>query len=113
MRPQVCEDGLGRAKGKQASSSSPTLNAHGWVKGPRRNNNLEGWHSKVKKIAGKNHLKIFEIVELFRKEQASTEVKLRQLMAGGTRRQAPRQRNQSHCKLASFQAFSSESLGQL
>ena len=59
--------------------------------GPRTNNNLEGWHSKVKKIAGKNHLNIFGIVELFKKEQASTEVKIRQLMAGGTRRrQAPR-----------------------
>ena len=23
--------------------------------GPRMNNNLEGWHSKVKKITGKNH----------------------------------------------------------
>ena len=49
MRPQVHEDGLGRAKGKQASSSLPTLDAHGWVQGPRTNNNLEGWHSKVKK----------------------------------------------------------------
>ena len=60
--------------------------------GPGTNNNLEGWHSKVKKI--KNHLNIFEIVELFKKEQASTQVKIRQLMAGGTRRrQAPCQRN--------------------
>ena len=58
------------------------------------NNTLEGWHSKVKKITGKNHLNIFEIVELFKKEQASTEVEIRQLMAGGTRRrQAPRWRN--------------------
>ena len=47
-----------------------------------------------KKIAGKNHQNIFEIEELFKKEQASTEVKMRQLMAGGTRRrQAPRRRN--------------------
>ena len=57
-------------------------------------NNLEGWHSKIKKIAGKNHLNIFENVELFKKEQASAEVKIRQLMAGGTRRrQAPHRRN--------------------
>ena len=46
------------------------------------------------KIAGKNHLNIFEIVELFKKEQTSTEVEIRQLMAGETRRrQAPRRRN--------------------
>ena len=34
--------------------------------GPRTNSHLEGWHSKVKKIAGKNHLNIFEMVELFK-----------------------------------------------
>ena len=48
------------------------------------------------KIAGKNHLNIFEIVEHFKREQTSTEVEIsyRQLMAGGTRRrQAARQRN--------------------
>ena len=43
--------------------------------GPRTNNNLEGWHSKVKKIVRKIHLNIFDIVELFKKEQASTEDK--------------------------------------
>ena len=42
--------------------------------GPRMNSKLEGWHSKVKKITGKTHL---EIVELFNKEQASTEVEMR------------------------------------
>ena len=62
--------------------------------GPRTNNNLEGWHSKVKKNADKNHLNSFEIIELFKKEQALTKVKNRQLMAVGTRRrQAPRRRN--------------------
>ena len=36
----------------------------------------------------------FEIVKVFKREQASTELKIRQLMAVGTRRrQAPRQRN--------------------
>ena len=36
--------------GKEAPSSSPTLNSDGWVEDPRTNNNVEGWHSKVKKI---------------------------------------------------------------
>ena len=63
-------------------------------KGLRMNNNLKGWHSNVKKIAGKNHLNIFEIIELFKKEQASIEVEIRQLRAGGARRrQPPRHRN--------------------
>ena len=41
---------------------------HTWLNvfmedGPRTNNNLEGWHNK---IAGKSHLNIFEMVELFK-----------------------------------------------
>ena len=62
--------------------------------GHKMNNSLEGWHTKVKKNAGMHHLNIFEIVKLYKKEQTSTEVESRQLMAVGTgRRQAPRQRN--------------------
>ena len=46
------------------------------------------------KITSKNHLNHSEIVELFKIKQVLTEVKIRQLMAGGTRRrQAPCQRN--------------------
>ena len=60
----------------------------------RTNNSLEGWHNKVKKIVGKSHLNIFEMVELFKLEQASTEVGLRQLMTGGALRSVPpKQRN--------------------
>ena len=33
------------------------------IDGPRTNNNLEGWHSRVKTLAGKTHLNIFEIIE--------------------------------------------------
>ena len=51
-------------------------------------------HNKVKKIAGKSHLNIFEMVELFKLKQASTEVSLRQLMARGALRSVPpKQRN--------------------
>ena len=50
-------------------------------------NNLERWQSKVaKKITGRNHLHSFEIVELFKKKQALTEVEIRQLMTGEIRR---------------------------
>ena len=51
--------------------------------GPRTNNNAEGWHSKVRKIAGKAHPNIYEAVSLFKSEQAATEVSLIQLAAGG------------------------------
>ena len=55
---------------------------------------LEGWHNNVKKITRKSHLNIFEMVELFKLEQALTQVGLRQLMAGGALRSVPpKQRN--------------------
>ena len=58
------------------------------------------------KIAGTNQLNIFEIVELFKKEQTSTEVKIRQLMAGGSRRrQAPHQRNKDKAFAENFNNF--------
>ena len=32
------------------------------------NNHVEGWHSRLKKVVGKVHPNIFEIVEVFKKE---------------------------------------------
>ena len=34
--------------------------------GPHTNNNAEGWHSNVRKLAGKAHPNIYEAVELFK-----------------------------------------------
>ena len=34
------------------------------------------WHSRLKKIVGKSHPNIFEIIDVMRKEQATTEVDL-------------------------------------
>ncbi|XP_041378972.1 uncharacterized protein LOC121391384 [Gigantopelta aegis] len=51
--------------------------------GPCINNNAEGWHSKMKKLARKSHPNIYEAVTLFKSEQAATEVSLMQLAAGG------------------------------
>ena len=34
----------------------------------RTNNHVEGWHSRLKKVVGKAHPNIFEIVEVFKKE---------------------------------------------
>ena len=56
------------------------------VTGPRTNNHVKGWHSKMKKIAGKPHLNIYELVSLFKAEQAATEVSLQQLALGESRR---------------------------
>ena len=53
------------------------------LEGPRTNNHAEGWHSKVQKLAGKAHPNIYEAVTLFQSEQATTEVSIMQLAAGG------------------------------
>ena len=60
----------------------PSWNHHE-TEGPRTNNHLEGWHRRMNGIAGKKHPNIYELVELFQAEQASTEVTIEQLGAGG------------------------------
>ena len=50
--------------------------------GERTNNHIEGWHSKLKRVVGKSHPNVFEIVEVFKLEQAATEVSLCQLQSG-------------------------------
>ena len=44
--------------------------------GPPTNNNVEGWHSKIHKLAGKAHPNVYEAVEPFEAEQTATEVNL-------------------------------------
>ena len=51
--------------------------------GPRTNNHLEGWHNRLKRIARKGHPNFYEVLELFQKEQAATEVTISQLQAIG------------------------------
>ena len=69
-------------------TSLPTLNAHGWVVNllqPSGTIILKGGTARSKNCWYKNDLNIFEILELFKKEQVSTEVEIRQLMAEGDR----------------------------
>ena len=42
------------------------------IEGPRTNNHVEGWHSRLKKIVGKAHPNIYELVEVIKKEEALT-----------------------------------------
>ena len=63
---------------------------HYSTNGPRTNNHVEGWHNKLNSAAGKAHPNVFELVELFRNEQAMTEVTLQQLAAGGATRKRER-----------------------
>ena len=61
--------------------------------GPSTNNHLEGWHNRMKRISWKAHLNS-ELLELFQREQAASEVNILQLEAGGTRRQRRRKAHQ-------------------
>ena len=54
--------------------------------GPRTNNHLEGWHNRVKLISTRAHPHLWEFIELVQKEQASTDVTIEQVAAGGRRR---------------------------
>ena len=44
---------------------------------------VDKWHNKIIRLAGKSHPNIYELVDLFKTEQAATEVTLKQLEAGG------------------------------
>jgi len=51
--------------------------------GSQTNNRVEGWHTRLKKVVGKAHSNLFEIIDVMKKEQASSEIKLQQLEMGG------------------------------
>ena len=61
---------------------------HHASEGPRTNS-VEGWHSKLSKVSARNHPNLYEVIELLKREQASVEVKVTRLTAGG---RAPKRR---------------------
>ena len=58
--------------------------------GHRTNNHVEGWHARLKRVVGKPHPNIFELVEVIKKEEATTRMKMQICEAGAA--QAPRRR---------------------
>ena len=50
------------------------------------NNHLKGWHNRMKRIARKAHPNLYEVLELFQREQAATEITIQQLEPGGVRK---------------------------
>ena len=61
---------------------------------------IDGWHNKLKKAVGKAHPNFYEIVQVFKKEQASAEVTITQLASGG---QPPTRTIQNDKKIAELQ----------
>ena len=43
------------------------------------NNHVEGWHSRLKKVVGKPHPNIYEIIDVFKREEVSTKMKKQML----------------------------------
>ena len=73
-----------------------------WLERARTNHHVKGWHSRLKRIIGKPHPNIFEIIDVIKKEQATTEMKLEQFAAGATqpsRKKRHIQRDEKICKL--------------
>ena len=52
--------------------------------GPRTNNHVEGWHSRLKKVVGKAHRNNYKLVEVIKKEEALTTMRVQQLVAGAS-----------------------------
>ena len=41
--------------------------------GSSTSNNVEGWHSRLKKVVGKPHPNVYELVDIIRREEANTD----------------------------------------
>ena len=74
-------------------SFPPRMWNHFQNSSPRTNNHLEGWHYRLNRLARKAHPNLFETIELIKNEQASKEVQMIQLAAGGQPR--PKNKNKS------------------
>ena len=66
-----------------SKSFPPRMWNHFQNSGPKTNNHLEGWHYRLNRLARKAHPNLIEIIELIKNEQASTEVQMIQVAAGG------------------------------
>ena len=54
------------------------------TEGPRIANSIEGWHSKLKKMAQHGHTNIYTAIQLFKDIQNSIEIAKIQRTVGGT-----------------------------
>ena len=53
---------------------------------PRTNNNVEGWHARMKKVITKPHPNIFTWIEFIQREEAVTKAKIMTFRSGATTR---------------------------
>jgi hypothetical protein len=49
---------------------------------PKTNNFVEGWHRSFSSLLGASHPTIWRLIDIIKKEQGLTEIKINQLIAG-------------------------------
>ena len=50
--------------------------------GPRTNNHVEGWHSRLSKVVGKAHPNVYKLADVIKREEATSKLKLQQYESG-------------------------------
>lgn len=78
-----------RSGGVRFTSRAPRYDPKLWnqfeavINGEARTNNIsEGWHNKFQLVVGKHHPSLYVFFDELKKEQADTEVMMRQLQLG-------------------------------
>ena len=59
---------------------------HFGTQSPRTTNNIEGWHSKLKKMTQHSHPNLFTAIQMFKDIQNANDIGLIQRAVGGTTR---------------------------
>ena len=61
---------------------------HANNEGSATNSHLEGWHARLDRLAKMSHPNIYEVIEIFQREEASSKVTILQLKSGGVARKS-------------------------
>ena len=97
----VCSDFIDYFKDTWLKGSFPVVMwNHSDNEGPATNNHLEDWRARLNRLAKKSHTNIYEVIEIFQREEASSKVTILQLQSGGVARKgkAKAQKNAKRLK---------------
>jgi len=60
--------------------------------GSSTSKNVEGWHSRLKKVVGKPHPNVYELVDIIRRGEAVVRTKIQMMMDRGAQQPSRRRR---------------------
>ena len=87
-------------------ASSTTLIALGLMDSSSLTNELlTGWHSRLKKVVGKPHPNIFELIEVIKKKEATTKMKMQMYEKEATQATRRKTRERERRMQALFDRF--------